>query len=197
MASALFIEGIDGCGKSTEARLLKDYLEKQGHKVAMMREPGGSEYYEGLRETMLAHTARPVISDALLSAAGRAANIVETKNYIKNDTWVLSDRAYPTTFAYQAAQGLNWDIIEQINDFALGGFEYDIKILLDLPIDVAHKRLIDAGKKPDYWQSRGLDFFAKTRENYLKLAEQEGHFIIDGAQSIDAVHQQIIKIIAG
>ena len=75
MAKALFLEGTDGSGKTTQVGLLKEYLEKKGHKVLALREPGGSDYYEALRTVHFSgELNRPAISDALLGAAGRAAS---------------------------------------------------------------------------------------------------------------------------
>jgi dTMP kinase len=197
MAKSLFIEGLDGSGKSTQINLLKKYLDDKGVSVVTMREPGGSAYYEAIRKEIhfKAELKRPPVSDALLAGAGRAANIRETQEALTNGSWVISDRAYPSTFAYQVAQGNDWDVVAYINKLALGGFKYDIAILLDIPIKVAKERLKNSGEKLDFWESMSDDFFSKARDNYLKVAARDGLTVLDGTKSTDALHQEIISLI--
>jgi len=196
MAKSLFIEGMDGSGKSSQIELLKKYLEKNGKSVLSLREPGGSDYFEALRDIHFSGTLkRPPMSDALLTGAGRAANISDTKQTLKAGSWVISDRAYPSTFAYQVAQGVHWDIVASINNLALDGFTYDYKILLDVPVSVARLRVEISGIKKDHWEKRDEQFFEDIRKNYLKLAQQENHIILNGEDSIEQTHQQIVQII--
>lgn len=194
MAKSLFLEGTDGSGKSTQFNLLKELLESKGEKVYVLREPGGSDYYEALRDFYLhAPHTHPPISDALISAAGRAANIAETRAALEQGTWVISDRAYPSSYVYQAVQGVPLEDIKKINSYALQGFDYDIKIILDVPVDVAAKRVDNSGNKKDYWESLGADFFTQIRNKYLELAKSEGYTIIDASGSAEEVHQEIVK----
>lgn len=196
MAKAIFLEGTDGSGKSTQLTLLQQYLEAKGQKVLTLREPGGSDYYEALRDFYL-HSPHqhPAISDALISAAGRAANIEQTKAALKKGIWVLTDRAYPSSYVYQAVQGVPLEDIKAINSYALGGFDYDIKIVLDVSVELASQRVIASGAKKDYWESQGVDFFTKVRESYLKLAETEGYAVIDASNDIQQMHQEVIKLL--
>lgn len=196
MAKAVFLEGTDGSGKSTQFLLLQEYFKAKGIEFVALREPGGSDYYEALRELYL-HTPHehPAMSDALLSAAGRAANIVETRKALEQGKWVLSDRAYPSSYVYQAAQGLNLEDIKAINHFALGDFDYDIKILLDVPVEVAAQRIDDSGTKKDHWESLGKEFFTTIREKYLELAKSENYHVIDSSGNIDSIHQAIIAVL--
>lgn len=194
MSKSLFLEGTDGSGKSTQFELLKKYLEDRGEKVLTLREPGGSDYYEALRDFYLhAPHEHPPISDALISAAGRAANIELTKKALSEGTWVITDRAYPSSFVYQAVQGIDLADIKDINRHALQGFDYDIKILLDVSIEVAMSRVEQSGAQKDHWESNGIEFFTLIREKYLELAKSEDYIIIDGSGEIEAIHQEIIK----
>jgi dTMP kinase len=197
MAKSLFIEGLDGSGKSTQIKLLEKYLKDQNIPVVTMREPGGSDYYEAIRREIHFNEKlkRPPISDALLAGAGRASNIEETKAALEKGLWVISDRAYPSTFAYQVAQGNDWEVVAFINKLALGGFKYDLSILLDIPVTVAKERLSKAGDKLDFWESMSDKFFEKARENYLKVAEQDGLIVLDGTKNIEELHKEIISLI--
>ncbi len=194
MAKSLFLEGTDGSGKSTQFALLKSYLESKHIEYVALREPGGSEYYEALRDFYLhAEHEHPAVSDALLSAAGRAANIEQSRRALAEKKWVITDRAYPSSFVYQAVQGLNLADIQDINRHALQDFEYDIKILLDVPVDVAASRVNDSGAKKDYWESQGSDFFTNIRNKYLELAQQENFVVIDASEDIQTVQQKILE----
>lgn len=196
MAKSIFLEGTDGSGKSTQLKLLVDYLASKGISVHTLREPGGSDYYEALRDLYLkAPHAHPPVSDALLSAAGRAANIAETKEALAADKWVITDRSYLSSYVYQSVQGVPAEDVKMINTFALNGFNYDIKIVLDVPIDVAAKRVNDSGSKKDYWESQGTAFFTKVREAYIKLAAAEQCIVIDASGSIESIHKTIIQAI--
>jgi len=197
MARSIFIEGTDGSGKSTQLGLLKEYLENKGEKALALREPGGSNYYESLRDLYL-HSPHehPAVSDALISAAGRAANIELAKRALEDNIWVISDRAYPSSFVYQAVQGVPLIDIKDINRHALQGFDYDVKILLDVSVDVAMDRVEQAGGKKDRWESKGKEFFIAIREKYLALAKTENYTVIDGSLSVEAIHQQIIECLS-
>lgn len=197
MAKSLFLEGADGSGKSTQFMLLKKYLEANSISYLALREPGGSNYYEALRDFYLqAEYAHPIVSDALLSAAGRAANIAEAKKALLENKWVISDRAYPSSYVYQQVQGLALQEIKEINNHALGDFDFEIKILLDVPTDIAQARIESSGSKKDYWESKGSEFFEEIRQKYLALAKEEDFIIIDASKSSEEVHQQIIKNIS-
>ncbi|MFO0971705.1 MAG: dTMP kinase [Candidatus Saccharimonadales bacterium] len=196
MVKSVFIEGADGTGKSTQIGLLKKLFEERKVKVLFLREPGGSGYYEALREFYLqSKHEHPPISDALLSAAGRAANIIETKQALASGKWVVTDRAYPSSYVYQSVQGVPLADIRAINAFALGEFDYDIKILLDVSVEVAEQRINQSGAEKDHWESQGKRFFEKIRQTYLDIAKSENCHIIDASGDAASIHQQIIALI--
>ena len=193
MAKSIFIEGMDGSGKSTQIKLLKEYLEKSGEKVLLLREPGGSDYYEAIREHIhFSEFPRPPLSDALTCAGGIAANVVLAKQALTQNTWVISDRAYPSNLVYQVANGLDEKLAQEANRLALQGFDYDMKILIDVPVAVAQKRLAEIGKKKDRYESLGAAYFEAVRAHYKKLAEVDGYFILDGEASIETTRQKIL-----
>lgn len=185
---------MDGSGKSTAAKQLVNFLEELGVKVLSLREPGGSPYYEAIREHIhFQDYERSPLSDMLTCAGGIAENIQLTKKALANNEWVVSDRSYVSNYVYQVTRGLNEDVAEQINKLALGDFNYDIKILVDVPVSVAQTRLESIDKKKDRWETLGEAYFQKVRDTYLKIAKRESFVIIDGEQSIDEVKKQIIN----
>lgn len=196
MAKSVCIEGIDGSGKSTQVELLKKYLEEKGHFVLTLREPGGTDYYQAIREHVhFTNHKRPPISDALVCAGGIAANIEATKQALKADKWVVSDRSYISNILYQTAQGLDFETAERITMLGVGDFKYDFKILIDTPIDLGRKRLQSIGKGKDYWESKGDGYFEKVNQLYNKYTGKFDLIRIDGTQSIDDIQGQIRKII--
>ncbi len=196
MAKSLFLEGTDGTGKSTQVELLKTFFSKQKIDTLFLREPGGSDYYQALREFHLQSPHdHPPISDALLTAAGRAANIIETKQALANGRWVVTDRAYPSSYVYQSVQGVPLANIQAINVFALDGFDYDIKILLEVPVEVAEQRINQSGAKKDHWERQGKAFFEQIRQAYLNLAKSENYHIIDASSDPQTIHHKIISLL--
>lgn len=196
MAKSIFIEGTDGSGKSSIVAMLKDLLEARGESVLVLREPGGTDYYEALRDIFLnSPHEHPPISDALLATAGRAANIDATKKALSEGRWVISDRAYPSGLAYQMAQGISKDDIWAINQFALGDFDYDYKILLDVSAKTAMERVNTSGTKKDNWESRPIDFFESTVENYRDQAREHDYSLVDAEASLDEVFSNVKKIL--
>lgn len=196
MAKAIFLEGTDGSGKSTQLRLLQEYLASNGEKVLLLREPGGTDYYEALRELYIQSPhEHPAVSDALISAAGRAANIEATKAALREGTWVITDRSYLSSYVYQSVQGVPLESIQQINAFALQGFAYDVKIIFDVPTPMAMQRVSESGTKKDYWESKGTDFFEQIRKAYLTLGKEAGCAIIDASDSPDVIHTKVKDLI--
>ena len=194
MAKSIALEGIDGSGKSTLAALLKDYLDAQNHSVLMLREPGGSAYYEAIRSHIhFSDLERSALSDMLTCAGGIAENIRQTKETLNTNTWVISDRCYISNVVYQIAQGLDSELTNTINQVALQGFDYDIKILIDVPLEVAEKRLVSIGKKQDRWESMGELYFEKVQSLYHEIAQREEFAVLDGTQPLEDLLEQIIK----
>lgn len=197
MAKSLFIEGLDGSGKSTQITLLKEYLEKKGTAVLALREPGGSEYYQAIREHVhFQPYARPPLSDMLTCAGGIAANIAESRAALQQDQWVISDRSFHSNAIYQIANGLEPDTAHAVNAIATGDFTYDYRFLIDIPVEVAQKRLESIGKKKDRYESLGVAYFTTVRELYLETAKRENFIIINGELSVEDIHAEIMKAIA-
>lgn len=192
-------EGIDFCGKSTQVELLKHYLISQNKKVHIIREPGGTEISEKIREILLdkKNNAMVMETEIFLFSASRAQLVREViRKYLDNGYYVISDRFHDSSTAYQGyGRGLQVEAIKQINNIAIGETIPDITFFIDIPNKVASDR---KAKKSDL----NLDrievsddlFFERVREGYLSLAESEKRFrVIDGTESIEKINEQIIN----
>lgn len=199
MKKGLFItfEGADGCGKTTQLNLLKDYLESKGYDVLVTREPGGKGLGEKVREILLNYDGE--VSDrceSFLFLADRAQNIdVIVKPALEQGKIVLCDRHTDSTAAYQGyGRGLDLDEIHMLNNLATGNKKPDLTLVFDVDIETSMKRV---GSEKDRMENSGNDFFNRVRNGYLELAKQEPERIkvVDSTKSIEEVHQSAIKII--
>lgn len=193
----LFItfEGLDGCGKTTQMELLEEYLKKAGKTVVKTREPGAVGLGEKLREILLNYDG--VVADraeSFLFLADRAQNI-ETivLPAIKEGKIVLCDRHIDSSVAYQG-YGRNLDIeeINCLNDLATSGLKPDLTFVFDIDIETSMQRV---GKSKDRMESAGIEFFNKVRQGYLDLGKKfpQRIKIIDSTQTIDEIHNQVVK----
>lgn len=194
----LFItfEGADGCGKTTQLNLLKEYLEKNGYDVLVTREPGGKGLGEKFREILLNYDG--VVSErceSFLFLADRAQNIdTIVKPAINVGKIVLCDRHIDSSVAYQGyGRGLDIEEIKQLNTLATGGLLPDLTLVFDIDIETSMKRV---GKEKDRMESAGNEFFNRVRNGYLELAKHEPKRIkvVNSTASIEEIHEQVIKI---
>ena len=199
MTRGLFItfEGADGCGKTTQLNLLKEYFEKVGKDVVLTREPGAKGLGEHVRKILLNHDG--VVSDrgeSFLFLADRAQNVDVIVNPAINDgKIVLCDRHTDSTVAYQGyGRGLDINEINMLNNLATGGIKPDLTLVFDVDIETSMQRV---GKEKDRMENSGNDFFDRVRKGYLQIAKQEPDRVkvIDSTQSIEDVHEDVIKII--
>lgn len=190
-------EGADGCGKTTQLNLLKDYLENKGLDVVLTREPGGKGLGEHIRKILLTYDG-PVSDrcEYFLFLADRAQNIdIIVKPAIAQGKIVLCDRHTDSTVAYQGyGRGLDIDEINKLNNLATDGKKPDLTFVFDVDIETSMRRV---GKEKDRMESSGKDFFNRVRQGYLKLAKLEPNRIkvVDSTKSIEEVHQKVIEII--
>lgn len=199
MTRGLFItfEGADGCGKTTQLNLLKEYFEKVGKDVVLTREPGAKGLGEHVRKILLNYDG--VVSDrceSFLFLADRAQNVDVIVNPAINDgKIVLCDRHTDSTVAYQGyGRGLDINEINMLNNLATGGIKPDLTLVFDVDIETSMQRV---GNEKDRMEQSGNEFFNRVRYGYLKIAEQEPNRVkvIDSTQSIEDVHEDVIKII--
>jgi dTMP kinase len=195
------IEGVDGTGKTTLARSLVERLTRRGVDARLMREPGGVETSERIRELVkdpaLTVGAR---AEALLYAAARAQLVEQALvPALEAGAWVLLDRFVDSSLAYQGVgRSLGVDAIRKLNLFATGGLTPDRTLLLSLDPEIARARASDrgtaAGEAPDRLEREGQEFFARIREADLSLAaaEPERVRVLDAAAAPEAVLEQAL-----
>lgn len=196
MKKGLFItfEGIDGCGKTTQINLLKDYLENNGYKVILTREPGAKGLGEKLREILLNYDGEVSSNcESFLFLADRAQHIdTIIKPAIQNGVVVLCDRHTDSTVAYQGyGRSLDLDQIKQLNNIATSGIKPDITFILDIDIETS---LIRIGKGRDRMENSGREFFERVRNGYIEISKQEPERVklLNGKDTIDNLNKQII-----
>lgn len=187
------LDGIDGTGKSTQVRLLADWLRARGWPVVCCAEPGGTPPGDRLREMLLNHEYdMSPMAEALLFMASRAELVERViRPALASGSLVLSDRFLLATIAYQGyGGGLNVDQLWEIGRAAAGGLETDLTLMLDLPVDEAQRR---RGREPDRMESRKREFHERVRQGFLTEARRQPERIrvIDAMPSIAAVHVKI------
>jgi dTMP kinase len=204
MARGKFItfEGIDGAGKTTHLAWFRERLEAKlaaaGRTVVMTREPGGTPLGEALR-TILLHQPMDLETEALLMFSARREHLAQViEPALARGDWVLSDRFTDATFAYQGGgRGLPRDKLEALERWVQGGFQPDLTVLFDVPPDTASERR-GAARSPDKFESESNAFFARTRAEYVRRAEEAPYrfAIIDATQSIPHIHKELEEIIS-
>ena len=196
MKTGLFItfEGIDGCGKTTQINLLKNYLENNGYKVILTREPGAKGLGEKLREILLNYDGEVSSNcESFLFLADRAQHIdTIIKPAIQNGVVVLCDRHTDSTVAYQGyGRSLDLDQIKHLNNIATSGIKPDITFILDIDIETSLTRI---GKGRDRMENSGQKFFERVRNGYIEISKQEPERVklLNGKDTIDNLNKQII-----
>ena len=199
MKKGLFItfEGADGCGKTTQINMLKNYLENQGYQVVLTREPGAKGLGEKVREILLNYEG--AVSDrceSFLFLADRAQNIDIIVNPAVNEgKIVLCDRHIDSTVAYQGyGRGLDIDRIKMLNNIATNGRKPDLTIVFDIDVETSMQRV---GKNKDRMESAGIEFHNRVREGYLKIAKEEPERIkvVNSIQTVNDVFEEVKKIV--
>lgn len=173
------IEGIDGSGKSTQADHLRVALQSMHHTVLQLREPGGTKIGEAIRHVLLAKESDGMSAETelLLFEAARAQlvrSVIEPA--LAAGTIVLSDRFMDSTVAYQGyGRGMDLDLIDHLNAFAVGGCKPHMTFLLDLEPEQAASRLVSRSGKVDRLDAEGIAFMKRTRDGYLRIASNQPH----------------------
>jgi len=166
-------EGSEGCGKSTQSKLLFDYLKSKGLKVTYLREPGGVKASELIREILLnpKNKISPV-AETLLYMAARAQVVQEIiKPALEAKKIVICDRFLDSTIAYQGfGLGIDIKLIKSLGSFATQGIRPDLTIFLDLSVKSG---LIHRHNCKDRIEQRSVSYHEKVKRGYLSLAKQE------------------------
>jgi len=200
----LFItfEGIEGCGKSTQAKRIADRLERAGVPFILTREPGGTPIGNHIRQILLASGNRDLhpLAELLLYEADRAQHVATVvKPALAEKKWVLCDRFLDATTAYQGyARGQDLSMTTQLNEMASFGIMPNVTFLLDCPVDVGLKRALKRNAESkevdqDRFEKEKMAFHQAVRNGYLDLAKKnpERFIVVDATQAEDRLEKVI------
>ena len=170
-------EGVEGCGKSTQLKLLDDRLRAAGRDVRATREPGGTPLGERLRALLLDGARAPLdpIAECLLFEADRRQHLVEViRPALAAGAWILCDRFSDSTEAYQSAgRGLDSAFIEAVDGRVRDGISPDLTLLYDLDAAEGLARTRRRDARTDRFQSEELAFHERVRRHFLEIARRE------------------------
>lgn len=216
----IVLDGPDGCGKSTQLKLLAEYLKEQGFDVVTTHDPGGTKIGDQIRRLLKydAQGQMEVHTELMLFMASRAQLVAEViRPALAGDRVVLCDRFISSTCAYQGGSGFPVKQIVEIGKFAVGDIWPDLTIIIDIPVEQGLKR---TGRVPgqktrtkhnyanhghlfenavvDRFDSRSLSYHRKVRKEFLRLPEYYPGAVktIDSREcNIEAVNKKVIQII--
>lgn len=181
-------EGLDGSGKSTQAKLLYNYLREQNIKTRLTREPGGTTVGNKLRSILFNTNVDP-IAELLLFSADRAQHLAEVINpSLADGKVVICDRYFHSMITYQGyGRNLSTYLISILLK-ATNVIEPDLVILLDMPAEEALARSIDNNRM----DMQSIEFYERVRKGYFDLIV-DNWLLLDATQAIETIHQKIVK----
>jgi dTMP kinase len=191
------LEGPEGSGKTTQIRLLVDWLCERGCAVEVTREPGGTHIGNQIREVLHdpCNTAMDATAEILLYSADRAQHVAQCiRPALAAGKVVVSDRYYDSTLAYQGyGRGLDLEMLHTITAFATGGLEPDLTLYLDIAPEDGLERRQSNGEEWNRLDAEALDFHQRVRAGYMELIAQEPErwAVIDAARSVEEVQEAI------
>ncbi len=194
-------EGLDFCGKSTQATILVERLKNTHGLVHFLREPGGTKISERIRDILLdkKHLEMTDAAELFLFSAARAQLVKEViAPALQRGEIVVCDRYYDSTTAYQGyGRGLDLDGVRRINRIATSGTDPDITFFVDIPPEEIDRRKQNAGISFDRMESSGKSFYQRVRNGYREIAKGEPHRIItlNGISGIEEIAGDIWRII--
>lgn len=198
MTQFITFEGVDGAGKSTHLAWFAAALRKRGIDIIVTREPGGTVLGEQLREILL-QQAMAVGTEAMLMFAARMEHIEQViKPALAAGKWVISDRFSDASFAYQGGgREMDWEKLKQLEQWVHPDLQPDLTLFFDVPVEVARQRLKN-NVALDRFEQEQDDFFARVRAAYFQRVKEnpQRYVVIDAAQSLTDVQQQLAAIIA-
>lgn len=183
----IVLEGIDGTGKTTACQRIKGFLESKGCKVKVTAEPSDSKIGTYVRNT---DGLSPEV-EALLFVADRGVHTDAMKKDIEDGYFVICDRYYLSTLAYQSASGMDLDWLKRMNSKVI--MEPDITILLDVDPELSLARV---GKRGETTRFEKLEYQKRVREAFLSLSKEKSYPIVDASKDMDSMCDDIIKIIS-
>jgi dTMP kinase len=188
-------EGGEGTGKSTQSKLLAEWLEQESESVVLTREPGGTDLGKDLRKILLGHETGVISprAEALLYAADRAHHVYSViRPALERGDVVITDRYFDSSAAYQGAgRILNPAEVARISRWATESLYPTLTILIDVPAEIGLGRL----QSRDRLEAESNDFHERVRQEYLQIAtmDPERYFVVDGTQPVDEIHGQITE----
>ena len=188
-------EGGEGTGKSTQSKLLAQWLEQEGESVVLTREPGGTNLGKDLRKILLGHETGAISprAEALLYAADRAHHVYSViRPALDRGDVVITDRYFDSSAAYQGAgRILNPAEVARISRWATESLYPTLTILIDVPAEIGLGRL----QSRDRLEAESNDFHERVRQEYLQIAmmDPERYFVVDGTQPVNEIHRQITE----
>ncbi|HNS31389.1 MAG TPA: dTMP kinase [bacterium] len=189
-------EGIDGCGKTTQAGLLYKYLQKKGLDAVFLNEPGGTAVGNRIRNLLLDRKEKPCVwSELFLYFASRAQLLTEViERQAKDGRIVLLDRYIDSTSAYQGyGRGISVELIAEIHEAFIDGMFPDLTFLIDASAESLMTVL--EKKDKDRIEQESVEFQKRVREGYLMIAEKEKNRIKTiKRKSVQETHKDIVKI---
>jgi len=196
------LEGIEGAGKSTIARLVCDWLAARSIGVRLTREPGGTPAAERVRQIVLERGEEKLspVTETLLVFSARAIHVENLiRPTLAGGQWVVCDRFTDATRAYQGSgRGVDLAWIDSLAKVVHAGLEPDCTLLLDLPPTVGLARARQrSGQAADRFEAETEVFFTKVRDGYLDLARREPRRVrvIDAAVELEQVKAQVVKVL--
>lgn len=194
-------EGIDFCGKTTQINLLKDYLERLGRKVHIVREPGGTQISEKIREILLnkKHLEMCDETEIFLFSGARAQVVREVIRPLLNEgAVVIADRFHDSTTAYQGfGRGLNGDAVKKINEIATGGTVPDLTFYLKISIEESARRKHACDAELDRIEKSNDHFYKKVIDGYERISIEYTDRIktVNGERDATEIHLDIVRIL--
>jgi dTMP kinase len=196
-------EGIDGSGKSTQLRLLAEFLQSNGCEVLLTREPGGTSVGNRLRSALLdAEEEVDPLTELLVFAADRAQHVRRVlRPAVEAGQVVFSDRYADATVAYQGAgRGFSPELIAEIVELATEGLKPDLTVLFDLSVEdstARTRRRVNGKQKGDRLDAEADDFHLRVREAYLAIAnaEPERVKIVETNRPVEETHAHVKEIV--
>ncbi len=194
-------EGLDYSGKSTQIKLLRNFLEENGYQVYSMREPGGTAISEKIREILLDKKNSNMTErcEIFLYSAARVQLVQERIIPLLNEGYfVLADRFVDSTTAYQGyGRQLDLQMVQSINQAATFGLLPSVTFYLRLLPEQMYERTPNSGRSPDRLEAAGMEFYRRVFQGYEKLVENnpQRFVVIDATQSIEHIHQQIVEFV--
>ena len=193
-------EGCDGCGKSTQLKLLSEYLTAQNIPHIFTREPGGGKISEAIREILLSGKNMEMTDEceALLYAASRVQHLHDrVEPALSEGKLVICDRYVDSSLAYQAyARGLGEEFVSRINDYALKNYAPDVTIFIDLSPKDAFARKHGADQN-DRLELAGMEFHERVYAGYKKIASAESERVVcvDGKKSPEEIFGDVLAVL--